>query len=626
VALHEIAAHPTDPAPARKLGDDYMEQNRPFEALWAFSQSLQARQGEPAATVGLAKALAAGLLPGKAIEKLRQVLAREPGPASIRPQSGLPGYPRSGWTRFGGGADSAGGTGAQRTQRVPGGAGSARGEAVAELAELYLRTGQPQEALSVLEKDGKEFVARPEGALIEGRTREALGDLVGAEAAYRRSLGIGSQGADDAPGWHRLGLLYLSSGGLADARQALQKAHSLDGADPALAVDLGRVEAVQDSPKSQSAALDLFREAVRSRPYAPAYYQGGLLMARSHRLPEAAGSYARAIATDREFADAYRELADLQERTGHIAEAHYQRGLYYSVKDLRVPSSREYRAMAKADPSRPTGLMMASQSHFKMFQYAPAMSLAREALARHPNSREAREQLAAVAMMVGDRKEAARQCQSWLRDDPGATSPLLILARAAVEDLRHAEGIRYYEQVLAKEPDNALCLEGLGEALLAAPGGQQLPRAVATLTRAAALEPTDAKTRYQLGLALMRAGRLEEAERQMLRSLDLDPNRGATYNTVVQLAHRLRQPGMVSLFSPMVRDVEARLRDELALWRHTWDQPEDAAGYLAMARFLIRTANPARAESQLEWALRLRPGWKEAETELARVRRLRAVL
>jgi tetratricopeptide (TPR) repeat protein len=132
--------------------------------------------------------------------------------------------------------------------------------------------------------------------------------------------------------------------------------------------------------------------------------------------------------------------------------------------------------------------------------------------------------------------------------------------------------------------------------------------------------------RYHLGIALMRSGRLEEAQRHLLRSLDLDPNRGDTYGTVVQLAHRLRQPGAVALFAPLVREVESRLREEMTLWRRTWDHPDDPGGYLALARFLIRMADLRRAESQLEQALELRPGWREAEEELARVRRLLAVL
>jgi Flp pilus assembly protein TadD len=261
-----------------------------------------------------------------------------------------------------------------------------------------------------------------------------------------------------------------------------------------------------------------------------------------------------------------------------------------------------------------------------MQQNARALALARQASERFPRSPEVREQLTALLILTNDHEAAAQLCQAWLREDPGAAQPLWMLGRIAAAGLRFDEAVRYYEQALVKQPDNATFLEALGEVLLAAPGSEHLPRAVTTLGRAVALAPQDAKARHQLGLALMRAGRLEEARRQMLRSLDLDPNRGPVYSTLVQLARRLRQPGPAALFAPIVREVEGRLRDELTLWRRTWDHPEDPEGHVALARFLVQTGDPRRAESQLEEALALRPRWPQAEAELARVRRLLAVL
>jgi tetratricopeptide (TPR) repeat protein len=440
-------------------------------------------------------------------------------------------------------------------------------------------------------------------------------------------VGTPTHAAGDAEApqaWHRLGLLALADGRLSDARGALQKAHDLDPADPAILTDLGRAWGAGKTESEKERALGLFQEAVRSRPYAPAYYQAGLLLVGAGRSPQAMTLFGRAIAADRDFAGPYRELAGLLERNGRRAEAHYQRGLYFSVRDLRVRSMREYLAMAAADPSRPDGLLMASQSHFKMQQSARALAVARRAATWFPQSGEAREQRAALAILATQRQEAADLCRAWLREEPDAAQPLWMLGRIAVDTLRFDEGIALYEQALAKQPENPAFLQSLGEALLNAPGSERVPRAVEVLTRAVAAAPNDAKARAQLGAALMRAGRPEEARRQMLRSLDLDPNRGPTYSTVVQLARQLRRPGPVALFGPMVRTVEQRLREELTLWRRTWDRPDEPQGYLDLARFLIRTADLSRAESQLEEALRLRPGWPEAQAELTRVRRLLA--
>jgi cytochrome c-type biogenesis protein CcmH/NrfG len=254
------------------------------------------------------------------------------------------------------------------------------------------------------------------------------------------------------------------------------------------------------------------------------------------------------------------------------------------------------------------------------------VTLARRAYERFPDHPETREQLAALLILANDRKGAAELCQAWLKEEPGAAVPLRMLGRIAANDLRFEDAIRCYEQAIAREPENADFLIAYGEALLDAPGRERPLRALELLTRAASLAPEDARARYHLGVALMRAGRPEEARRQLLRTLDLDPHRGPTYSTIVQLARRLRAPGPADLFAGLVRRVEDRLREELALWRRTWDHSQDPDGYLALARFLVRTAAPRKAEAQLEEALRLRPDWPEARAELLRVRRLIAAL
>jgi thioredoxin-like negative regulator of GroEL len=162
------AARSGDLDPALALGDYSVDAARPFAALWAYALALQARPADHAATRGLARALDVALIPDIAIERLRQVLAREPG------------EPR----------------------------------AVTQLAELYLRTGRPEAALAVVRGAGAAFAGGKEGAVLEGRVRQALGDARGAKAAYWRAV---AQDANDADVRRRIGLLALSQGEFAAA-------------------------------------------------------------------------------------------------------------------------------------------------------------------------------------------------------------------------------------------------------------------------------------------------------------------------------------------------------------------------------------------------------------------------
>jgi tetratricopeptide (TPR) repeat protein len=230
------AASPADPTPARRLGDFYAETDHPFEALWAYSQALHAQPTDLPATLGIARALEAGLLLDGAMARLRGVLAKDP-----------------------------------RQQ-----------EAAERLVELYLRTGQPAAALAVVRAAGEGRQRGARGAMLEGRARQALGDRGGARAAYQRAA---QREKAEPEGWHRLGLLALSEGDLPHARQALERAHGLDPTVPRFAVDLGRAYAAGRSAADRQAAMRLFQQAVQSRRYAPAFYQAGLLLLGQHRLP-----------------------------------------------------------------------------------------------------------------------------------------------------------------------------------------------------------------------------------------------------------------------------------------------------------------------------------------------------
>src|SRR5205823_5606346 len=147
-----------------------------------------------------------------------------------------------------------------------------------------------------------------------------------------------------------------------------------------------------------------------------------------------------------------------------------------------------------------------------------------------------------------------------------------------------------YEQALAKEPENPEFLGALGETLLKLPS-PDLARATATLARAATAAPDEARWRADLAEALQRSGRIADAHRQALRSLDLDPHQGPLYNTIVQLARQEHAAAALALYASLVHPVEERLSDELRLWQATWQHPTDGKAYAALGRFLLQNGD-----------------------------------
>lgn len=570
------SAAPGDPAPARQLGDYYLGQARPFLALWAYADAVARRPDDPDTNLGLARALEAGLLHEAAEARLRALVARHPD----------------------------------------------RHDAVMALADLYLRTGRPREALTVAFATGPPLLKSSEGSVLEGRAREALGEYDAAKKAYRRAV---DQNSRDGSAWRRLGLLALARGEIFDAQQALGAARVVDPG-PRRSVDLGRAFAASPKPEERRRAPEFYVEAMnRSLEYAPAHYEAGLWYLRQSRWAEAIERLRFAVTSDPKSADAAEMLARALEATGQEAEAHRFRGFAADARDLRAVAVREFEAWARLAPNDPEAPLQVAQEYFRINQLEKARARLEKARQRFPKHAGIRERLIAFHLLAGDRKAARALLEEWRKEEPGAVRVLWMLGRAAADEGRLEEAVGLYEQAVAKEPGNAEFHHALGEALLKLPNAsRQTDRAVGALARAATLAPDEARYRATLAQALRQAGRAADARRQALRALDLDPHQGPVYSVVVQLARQEGARAPLALFAPLVRAVEDRLREEAALWQATWERPDDPRAHEALADFLIRTGDLAAAEGQLLHADRLRSTPRSRE-RLAWIRRLRQV-
>jgi tetratricopeptide (TPR) repeat protein len=596
------SARSGDPTPVRLLGDHYIGAARPFAALWAYAVALRAQPADVPVTCGLARALEAALFYDAGIARLRQVLTHDPKQL----------------------------------------------QAAAQLAELYLRTGQPEAALSVVRNAGAAFASSKDGTVLEGRVRQALGDATGAKAAYWRAV---AQDANDADLRHRIGLLALSRGEIFAAQQAFGTARILGPSNPRYNVDLGRAFAASSRPEERRRALEFFGAALNQNlRFGPAHYEAGVWYLRQSRWQEAIERLQMAVEADGPLpveprhAVAHERLAQALEAVGRRAEAHRQRGLAFDARDLRMAALREYQAWAAGDPENPEAEIQVAQCSFDLNRLKEAQTRLEKARQRFPRDAALRERLIAFYILGLDSAQARRLCQEWLREEPGSPQALWLLGRTLEAEQQYAEAVQTYEQALAKDPDNPQWLGAFGETLLKLPAGSGVgtptpaggrptdsataagPRAVAVLARAASGDPEEPRWRLTLAQGLQRLGRTEEARRQALRALDLDPKQRRAYTLVLQCARQQGAAGPLALFADLLRTVEAQQHEEQSLRQATWERPRDSGAYAALAAFLIRTGDLAAAESQLAEALRLRPDWPAAQARLALVRRLLEVL
>lgn len=156
-----------------------------------------------------------------------------------------------------------------------------------------------------------------------------------------------------------------------------------------------------------------------------------------------------------------------------------------------------------------------------------------------PTSAPARNNYGVILLRLGRAREAAAEFEASLRADPQQPNALVNLAQirfdsGAAEDLRAAEDL--FARADRIEPDaeiaRALTVIALrrGDRAAASAHYQTYAARMAAGRGAAA---ADARTRAELGVALMEAGLLKEAEAESVASAQLDPSNA---DSVIQLA------------------------------------------------------------------------------------------
>jgi tetratricopeptide (TPR) repeat protein len=239
------------------------------------------------------------------------------------------------------------------------------------------------------------------------------------------------------------------------------------------------------------------------------------------------------------------------------AEAAFALGDVRSANDL-------FRAAVEADATSPLPRVRWGRLYVATQQYGDAVDLFRQALEIDENDVGARVAMARVAVERFD-GDVQDELDSLLSDDPDLLEAHLIASRLAIERGRYDEAVREAQtaQQLAVQqkqpPLEALALLATIEMVRERdpePFIQQAldynPRygdmfvqlgyfdvirrlyreADVWLQRAVQVEPESATVQRELGLNLMRLGRLDEARAHLVRAYESDPYPAATSNTL----------------------------------------------------------------------------------------------
>lgn len=567
-------AAPGDPAPWRKLGELYLVRTQPFEAIWSFQEALERGPGDVPTQLRLAEALESAALYRPALTTLGEVMRRAPESLEARER----------------------------------------------MARLSLRVGEAQPAVAALLGAGNRLATWPEGLLELGRARQLQGDLPGAISTYRRHMELSPESPE---GSIRLARALLEQGQLDPARRVLQHGRLSAPQDPRFPFYLGLSWIQEGHPQNPDRATEYFREALFVAPKHPLpHHYLGLLLARQGRWPEAQRHFLEATRADPTYWEPQWQLARSFEKTGDLAQAKEQFGVYYFLLDDPYRAAESFRQMVQVAPNNVQAPRLVSLAYLRMGRNDWAIRETKAALQKHPGDVTLLERLATLYILTHSRPPARRTCEEWLKLQPGAARAHWLLGRIAQDDLKVPEAIREFETATAGEPGNPEYAAALAAALNDAGGEANLRRAAGLLQQSVQRDPNSASFRHDLGMTLQQLGDLEGARRQFLAALDLDPRHAPSYSGISQILVRLHKPALARFFGPLVRAAQDRSREELRLSRRLGQNPTSPEAHDAMAEFLVRGASFPTAQAHLERALALRPSYPEAQAALAHVKRV----
>jgi tetratricopeptide (TPR) repeat protein len=446
-----------------------------------------------------------------------------------------------------------------------------------ELREGYFALGAALKQQSATSRRPGPAPASPADEAV-GRAKAAAGggDLKAAAAALAVAL---EQDANHAEAHTLQGYVLGQQGNLRGALPHLQRATTLRPEDAGMRHNLGA--ALWYSGARENAIAEL-RESVRLDPASAGGHAFlGMALLESGDVPAARASLQRALALSPAMAAAYVDLGVAFLREGNVAT-----GLGQLEAGLNVPSPvppapawdaaiaalRKTLASSRQDAENPEahnvlGLMLGRKG-------APAdevVAAFRAAIRIRPDYAEARNNLGLVLIQSGkddegiaelreavrlapayadartnlgaaltptDAEAAIKELEEAVRLAPGSVKALFNLAVAYGASPAHGpkKEIERLEKVIAMAPDFPRAHLALGKALLQ---DGKASDAVAALQNAVKLEPNgpaSGEANYQLGLALVRAGRREEGAAQIKKGRELVAAGDRAQNAMLDVA------------------------------------------------------------------------------------------
>lgn len=296
--------------------------------------------------------------------------------------------------------------------------------------------------------------------------------------------------------------LYRRAGDAKAALRAAQEAVAALPSDPAV---LAAVAATHEAAGDLNQALDIYKRlaGVQSSSVQPLLRIAALHLRLKEPDPaiEALRKALRMVPSER---DAVPPLVQAYLMTGKTDEA-----------------LREARDLQRREPKFAGGFSVEGDIHLLQGKFAEAEKAYRQALRLEPRSTPVAVRLIGAVAAAGRPAEAESIGRKWLAENPKDAAMHMYLADRELAQKRLKQAVSHYEAVVRIEPQNVVALNNL--AWIAGQLGD--PKALAYAERAAKLAPNSATVLDTYGMLLVKQGALDKALPILEQAREIEPKR-----------------------------------------------------------------------------------------------------